>query len=72
MPWAVGHFDVLGKMNNNSYKVDIPGEFGVPYMFNVAGLKPYFSDDNLENLRVNSLQHGEDDVPMEGSLGMSK
>jgi len=31
-----------------------------------SDLKPYFEEDHLENLRVNSLRQGEDDVPMEG------
>jgi len=32
----------------------------------VVDLKAYFSGDNLENLMENSLQQGEDDVPIEG------
>ena len=31
-----------------------------------SDLKPYFEDDHLENLRVNSFRQGEDDAPMEG------
>jgi len=29
--------------------------------FNVADLSPYFEDDHLANLRINSPQQGEDD-----------
>jgi len=39
-----------------------PAEFGV-----LCIPKPYFGDDDRVNLRANSLQQGEDDVPMEGS-----
>jgi len=67
MPRADGPFEVLEKINNNAYKIDLPGEYGVSYIFNVADLKPYFEDDHLENLRANSLQQGEDDALMEGN-----
>ena len=33
-----------------------------------SGLKTYFEDDHLQNLRANSFQQGEDDVPMEGQV----
>ena len=56
MPRADGPFEVLEKINDNAYKVDLPGEYGVSCTFNVTDLKPYFEDDHLENLRVNSLQ----------------
>jgi len=66
MPQADRPFEVLETINDNAYKVDLPGEYGVSCTFNVADLKPYFDDDNLENLRANSLQQGEDDAPMKG------
>ena len=31
----------------------------------MADLKPYYEDDLLENLRANSFQQGEDNVPKE-------
>ena len=55
LPRADGPFEVLEKINDNAYKIDLPGEYGVSCTFNVADLKPYFDDDHLENLRVNSL-----------------
>ena len=57
-------FEVLEKINDNAYKVDLSGEYGVSCTFNVTDLKPYFDDDKLENLRANSLQQGEDAEPM--------
>ena len=68
MLWADGPFDVLDKINDTTYNVGLPGEYGVSCTFNAADLKPHFGDDNLENLRENSLQQGEDDVP-KGSNG---
>jgi len=60
-------FEVIKKINDNAYKIDLPGEYGVSCTFSVADLRPYFDDDHLENLRAISLQLGEDDVPMGGN-----
>ena len=65
LPRANGPFEVLKKISDNAYKIDLPGEYGVSSTFNVADLKPYYDDDKFENLRANSLQQGEDDAPME-------
>jgi len=67
MSRADGPFEVLEKVNDNAYKIDLPGEYDVSSTFNVADLKPYFDDDHRENLRENSLQQGEDDVPVESN-----
>jgi len=56
---------MLEKVNNNAYKIDFLGEYGVSYTFNVADLKPYYKNDLLEHLRESSFQQGEDDAPME-------
>jgi len=61
MPRADGPFEVLERINDNAYKVNLPGEYGVSATFNVADLSPYLEDDYLDNLRANSLQQGEDD-----------
>jgi len=55
------HFEVLERINDNAYKVDLPRDYGVSATFNVADLSPYFEDDHLANLRANSPQQGEDD-----------
>ena len=68
MPRADGPFEVLEKINDNAYKIDLPRDYGVSCTFNVADLKPYFEDDKLENLRENSFLEGEDDVPMGDSI----
>jgi len=61
MPRANGPFEVLEKINDNSYKVDLPRDYGVSATFNVADLSAYQADDHLEDLRMTSLQQGEDD-----------
>ena len=61
MPRADGPFEVLERINNNAYKIHLPGEYGISASFNVANLSPYLEDDTLENLRANSSQQGEDD-----------
>jgi len=62
---ANGPFKVLEKVNNNAYKIDLLGKYGVSCTFNEVDLKPYYEDDLLENLRANYLQQEEDDVPIE-------
>ena len=53
-----GPFEVLGKVNHNAYRMDLPGKYGVSCTFNVAGLKPYYEDDLLANLTENSFKQG--------------
>jgi len=60
MPRANGPFEVLERINNNAYNINLPWEYGVSTTFNVADLSLYLEDDTLENLSVNSYQ-GEDD-----------
>ena len=61
MPRADGPFEILERVNNNAYKVNLPGDYGVSATFNVADLSSYLEDDHLSNLRANSPQQGEDD-----------
>ena len=61
MPRADGPFEVVEKINDNAYKVDLQGEYGVSAAFNVADLSMYQADDDLEDLGIKSLQQGEDD-----------
>jgi len=58
MPGANGPFKVLNKVKNNAYNVKLLGEYGISCTFTVAGLKPYYDDDLLQNLRANSFQQG--------------
>ena len=61
MPRADGPFKVLERINNNAYKVDWPGDYGVSATLNVADLSLYEADDYLIDLRIKSFQQGEDD-----------
>jgi len=61
MPRADGPFEILERVNDNAYKVNLPGDYGVSATFNVADLSLYLEDDHLSNLRANSPQQGEDD-----------
>jgi len=60
MPGAYGPFEILKRVNDNAYKVNLAREFDVSATFKVADLSPYLEDDHLVNLRSNSSQQGED------------
>ena len=61
-PREDGPFEVLEKINDNAYRIELAGDYGVLATFNVTDLSPYLEDAPFENLRLNSLQKGEDDV----------
>jgi len=61
MPRADGPLEVLEKINDNAYKVEFSGDYGVSAMFNVLDLSPYEADDYSSDLRIKSSQQGEDD-----------
>ena len=51
-PRADGPFRVTQKINDNAYKIELPGDYGVSATFNVVDLSPYFDDEEgfrLEN-----------------------
>jgi len=50
-PRAYSPFEVLERINDNAYKVEFLGEYGVPATFNVVDLSPYLKDVPLDNLR---------------------
>ena len=61
MPWAEGPFEVIEKINDNAYKVDLPGDYEVSATFNVADLSPFIPDFPPQDLRSKSFKQGEDD-----------
>ena len=52
---------VLEIINNNSYKIDLLGEFAVHSTFNVADLSSFDVGDDFPDSRTNPLEEGEDD-----------
>ncbi|KAL5555492.1 hypothetical protein UlMin_037728 [Ulmus minor] len=46
-------FQVVARINDNAYKLDLPGEYGVSVSFNVADLSPF---DVGDDLRTNPSQ----------------
>jgi len=58
---ANGPFEVLELINDNAYKVDLPGDYGVSATFNAVDLRAYQDDDCLVDLRIKPSQQGEDD-----------
>ena len=47
-PQADGPFEVLERINDNAYKIDLWGKYNVSGTFNVADLSPYLSDEDEE------------------------
>ena len=45
-PRADGPFKIIQKINDNAYKVELPGDYGVLATFNVSDLSPYEDDAN--------------------------
>ncbi|KAI4313074.1 hypothetical protein MLD38_037849 [Melastoma candidum] len=68
MPRAEGPFKIVERINDNAYKIDLPGDYGVSATFNVQDLMPFVEDDDDESLRTNSFQQGEDDTKTDDNL----
>src|SRR5256712_10667705 len=49
-PRGDGPFQVVEKINNNAYKIDLPGEYNVSSTFNVSDLSPFDDADLRTNL----------------------
>ncbi|KAL4309020.1 hypothetical protein GQ457_01G019900 [Hibiscus cannabinus] len=64
LPRGDGPFQVLEKVNDNAYKIDLPGDFNVSATFNVSDLSPY---DDSTDLRTNPFQEGGNDVSTSSS-----
>jgi len=51
-----GPFQVLTKINDNAYKIDLPGKYNVSNIFNVSDLFLYDADDELRSLRLSKKE----------------
>src|SRR3989442_13245218 len=49
-PRGDGPFQVVEKINNNAYKIDLPGEYNVSSTFNVSDLSEFDDADLSTNL----------------------
>ncbi|XP_057492116.1 uncharacterized protein LOC130777711 [Actinidia eriantha] len=58
LPRGDGPFQVLERINDNAYKLDLPGEYNVSATFNVTDLSPFVVG---EDLRANPFQEGRND-----------
>ena len=47
LPRGDGPFQVLERINDNTYKLDLPGEYNVSATFNVTDLSPFDVGDDL-------------------------
>ena len=63
MPRSDGPFKVLEGINDNAYKVELPGDMGISSTINVGDLTPYLEDgEEGDDLRANHIQEGEDET----------
>ena len=50
MPRGDGPYQIIERINDNAYKVDLPGEYGVSATFNVFDLSSFdVGDDSRSN-----------------------
>ena len=63
MPRGDSPCQVIRRTNNNSYQLDLPGEYNISATFNVADLSPYFADSDLT---TNPFEEEENDA---GNVG---
>ena len=63
-PRADGLFRVLQRINDNAYKIDLPGHYKVSATFNVADLSPYEPDED-DDSRPSPFLEGEDDTGLD-------
>ena len=62
-PRADGPFKVLERINDNAYKIDLPGHYNVSATFNVADLSPFVpSLDDPFDSRTSPFEDGGDDA----------
>ena len=61
LPWGDGPFQVIERINDNAYKIELPGMYGVSATFNVVDLNPFDVGDGWDS-RTNPSQERENDM----------
>jgi hypothetical protein len=64
-PRGDGPFRVVSKINDNAYKLDLPGTYNISATFNVSDLSPFIVGPDS---RTNPFQEGEDDTILDASI----
>jgi len=61
-------FQVLERINDNAYKVDISGVYGVSVISNVSDLSLFDVGNDFHHLRANAFQEGGIDMDIQVQL----
>ena len=69
LPRGDGPFQVLERINDNAYKLDLPGEYNVSATFNITDLSPF---DVGDDLRANPSQEGGNDEDIKAQWNSHK
>jgi hypothetical protein len=64
LPWADGPFKVLQRIWKNTYKIELPGDYGVSTTFNISDLSSYEENENATDLMASPHQLGESEMGM--------
>jgi hypothetical protein len=59
MSWVDGPFQILERINDDDYKVGLPGKYGVTATFHIFNLSLFDVDDNL---RLDPFEERGDDA----------
>ena len=68
LPRGDGPFQVIKRINNNTYQLDLHGEYNISATFNVADLSPFIADTDL---RTNHFDEEKDDAIMDSNQSTS-
>jgi translation initiation factor IF-1 len=58
IPHAAGPFQILEKINDNAYELELSPEFGVSPTFNISDLKPYLGEEDEFKSGMTPIQEG--------------
>ena len=70
-PRGDGPFQVVARIGDTAYKIDLPGDYGVSATLNVSDLSPFEFADSLDS-RTNHFEEGGTDVEIQRNTTPSK